>query len=103
MVRVSLLPLFASPAASAVRLSLIPTLFLSSSSSSSFSFSSSCCPPSLIHRLSTFAPLSNFLPKTLILNSSSHFFRRVPSMVGHPWPKGTILVGSIKNPYLIFI
>uniref|UniRef100_A0A2P2MF04 Uncharacterized protein MANES_02G138400 n=2 Tax=Rhizophora mucronata TaxID=61149 RepID=A0A2P2MF04_RHIMU len=89
MVRVSLLPLFASPAASAVRLSLIPTLFLSSSSSSSFSFSSSCCPPSLIHRLSTFAPLSNFLPKTLILNSSSHFFRRVPSMVGHPWPKAS--------------
>ncbi|KAA8550013.1 hypothetical protein F0562_001697 [Nyssa sinensis] len=56
MMRASHLPPIATPALCSLRLSLIPTLHLSSSSST-------------LHRLSTFAPSQTLFPKTLVTNS----------------------------------
>lgn len=76
MLRATHLPPISISAAalSVLRVSLSPSLCPSSSS------------PSHLHKLSTFAPLLNFLPKTLTPISSSLYFKR---MVGHPCPKGT--------------
>ncbi|KAK9273064.1 hypothetical protein L1049_017871 [Liquidambar formosana] len=61
MLRASHLPPIASPALSALRLSLIPTLNHS--------------PPSSHHRFSTFTPLHAYTPKTLLPNSPSPPYR----------------------------
>lgn len=77
MLRASHIPPVATPALSALKISLIPALSLSSSL------------PHL-YKLSTFAPLHNFLPKTAPPNPSPISFKRFLPMLGHhPCPKGT--------------
>ncbi|CAK9139090.1 unnamed protein product [Ilex paraguariensis] len=81
MSRASHLPPIAAPALHVLRLSLFPTLKLSSPS-----------PSSTLRRLSVFAPSQTLNPKTLLPNSPQlHSFnlKWVSPMVGHPCPKGT--------------
>ncbi|KDP22050.1 hypothetical protein JCGZ_02472 [Jatropha curcas] len=78
------LPSVASPALFALKLSVSPTLSLSSLSSS----------PSHLHKLSTFAPLISFLPKIFIHNSSSRFFNRSLPMLGPTYRKASFSSGS---------
>ncbi|KAJ9146594.1 hypothetical protein P3X46_028836 [Hevea brasiliensis] len=80
MLRASHLPLITSPTLSALKLSLIPILSLSSHSSSS---------PSHLHKLSTLAS-----PKSRKPNSPSIGFKRLPTMVGHPCLKASFSSGS---------
>jgi hypothetical protein len=89
MLRASHIPPVATPALSALKISLIPALSLSSSL------------PHL-YKLSTFAPLQNFLPKTAPPNSSPISFKRFLPMLGHhPCPKGTS--GQFyQKPYVSF-
>ncbi|KAL3580218.1 hypothetical protein D5086_018053 [Populus alba] len=82
MLRASHIPPVATPALSALKISLIPALSLSSSL------------PHL-YKLSTFAPLHNFLPKTAPPNSSPISFKRFLPMLGHhPCPKASFSSGS---------
>ncbi|XP_061959186.1 rhodanese-like/PpiC domain-containing protein 12, chloroplastic isoform X2 [Populus nigra] len=82
MLRASHIPPVATPALSALKISLIPALSLSSSL------------PHL-YKLSTFAPLHNFLPKTAPPNPSPISFKRFLLMLGHhPCPKASFSSGS---------
>lgn len=82
MLRASHIPPVATPALSALKISLIPALSLSSSL------------PHL-YKLSTFAPLHNFLPKTAPPNSYPISFKRFLPMLGHhPCPKASFSSGS---------
>ncbi|KAF9675653.1 hypothetical protein SADUNF_Sadunf09G0054700 [Salix dunnii] len=78
MLRASHIPPVATPALSVLKNSLIPTLSLSSSLSHPY-------------KLSSFAPLHNFLPKTVPPNSSSISFKRFLPMLG---PKASFSSGS---------
>ncbi|KAL4611435.1 hypothetical protein ACB098_08G101200 [Castanea mollissima] len=86
MLRACHLPPIATPALCALRLSLIPSLHLSS--------------PSNLHKASTLAPFQTSVPQTFTPTSpylSPWSLKRVFPMQGHPCPKGAASFSAGSN------